>query len=279
MPTTAMPAESLRILVIGAHPDDCDLKAGGVAALYTQLGHEVRFVSMTNGESGHQKIAGKELADRRRREAADSGKVLGIRYDVLNHRDGRLQPTIEARFELIALIRNYKPDLILTHRPNDYHPDHRYTSQLVCDAAYMVIVPPIVPEVPALRENPVIAYLSDCFERPYRFAPTVAVDIEPVLDKVVDMLDCHRSQFYEWMPWNGFYDEPFPEDPAQHKPFLRSQYLKKIACYADRHRDLVIQTYDEERGRAIRYIEAFEPCEYGAPLNDAARRRLFPFLP
>lgn len=273
-----MPDHKLKILVIGAHPDDCDIKAAGVAALYTQLGHEIRFVSMTNGESGHHEMSGAELADRRREEARKSGEVLGIRYDVLHHRDGRLQPDLDARFHLIGLIREYQPDLILTHRPNDYHPDHRYTSQLVCDAAYMVTVPPIVPEVPALRDNPVIAYLSDHFTRPYPFSPTVVVDIEPVLDTVVAMLDCHVSQFYEWLPYNKFCDTP-PADPAERRAWLGDVYRNRFAGLADQYRDLLVQTYGEEHGRKVRYIEAFEPCEYGSPLNDENRLKLFPFLP
>lgn len=271
-------SEPLRILVIGAHPDDCDLKAGGVAALYRRLGHRVRFVSMTNGESGHHEMSGEELAGRRREEARRSGEVLGIVYDVLHHRDGRLQPDLDARFHLIGLIREERPDLILTHRPNDYHPDHRYTSQLVCDAAYMVTVPPVVPEVPALRDNPVIAYLSDHFTRPYPFSPAVAVDVEPVLEEIAAMLDCHESQFYEWLPYNGFCEEP-PADSSARREWVREMYCGMTAPLADRHRDLLIAGYGEERGRTIRYIEAFEPCEYGAPLTDENLPRLFPFLP
>lgn len=273
-----MTEHRLKILVIGAHPDDCDIKAAGVAALYTQLGHEVRFISMTNGESGHHEMSGAELADRRREEARRSGEVLGIRYDVLHHRDGRLQPDLDVRFHLIGLIREYEPDLILTHRPNDYHPDHRYTSQLVCDAAYMVTVPPIVPEVPALRDNPVIAYLSDHFTRPYPFSPTVVVDIEPVLDTVVAMLDCHVSQFYEWLPYNKFCESP-PADPVERRVWLKGIYRRRIEGLADQFRDIVVQTYGEDRGRKINYIEAFEPCEYGSPLNEENRLKLFPFLP
>jgi N-acetylglucosamine malate deacetylase 1 len=273
-----MSSKTLKILVIGAHPDDCDLSGGGTAALYRQHGHTVRFVSVTNGESGHHQKSGKELVDIRRAEAAASGKVCGITYDVLNNRDGRLQPTIEARFELIGLIREYDPDLILTHRPNDYHPDHRYTSQLVCDAAYMVTVPPIVPEVPALRRNPHIAYLPDYFERPYPHSPTVVVDVEPVIDTVVAMLDCHTSQFYEWLPYNQGRENEVPADPDARRAWLKEWYLERIARRADRNRELLIATYGE-RGRDMKSIEAFEPCEYGAPFDEAAIRRLFPFVP
>jgi len=139
-------AEPLRILIIGAHPDDCEIKAGGVTALYREIGHQVKFVSVTNGESGHHQLSPAELVKVRRAETNQVASLMGIEYEVLGNRDGRLQPTLEARFELIALIRRYQPDLILTHRPNDYHPDHRATSTLVCDAAYMVIVPHIVPK-------------------------------------------------------------------------------------------------------------------------------------
>ncbi len=274
-----MSEQPLRILAIGAHPDDCDLTAGGAAALWKQSGHEVRFVSMTNGESGHHQKSGKELADIRRQEAANAGKVLGIRYDVLDNPDGALTPSLENRKQLIGLIREYGPDLVLTHRPNDYHPDHRYTSLLVCDAAYMVTVPPVVPEVPALRKNPVICYMMDNFQRPYPFSPTVAVDIEPVIEKVVDMLDCHKSQFYEWLPYNKFFPEPPPDDPAARRDWLGKHFRSRIAHYADKYRELLMSTYGPERGPAVRYIQAFEPCEYGSPLTADERWRLFPFLP
>lgn len=274
-----MPDSSLKILAVGAHPDDCDIKVGGTAALYRQNGHEVRFVSVTNGESGHHELRGNELADIRRREAAAAARVLGIQYDVLKYRDGRLQPTLEAREELIGLIRSYRPDLLFTHRPNDYHPDHRAVSQLVCDAAYMVTVPAVVPDVPALREDPVIVYMSDRFAKPYPFSPTVAVDIEPVLETAVDMLDCHKSQFYEWLPYNHRYEDEVPEEPDQRRTFLGDWYRRRIAPLAEQYRELVVDTYGEERGRSIRFIEAFEPCEYGAPLDASNRQRLFPFLP
>ncbi|MCH7688978.1 MAG: PIG-L family deacetylase [Planctomycetes bacterium] len=274
-----MADHSLRILVMGAHPDDCDIKAAGVAALWKSLGHTIRFVSVTNGESGHHRLKGEELATIRREEASAAGRVLGIQYDVLNNRDGYLEPTLEARFEIIRLIREFHPDLILTHRPNDYHPDHRYTSQLVCDAAYMVTVPPIVPDVPALRDNPVIAYLSDHFIRPYPFSPTIVVDIEPVIEQVVDMLDCHKSQFYDWLAYNHFYEDQLPDNALERRQWLGEMFRQRIAPLAEQHRELIIATYGEEQGPNVKYIEAFEPCEYGDPLTNENRLRLFPFLP
>lgn len=272
-------ANPLRILIIGAHPDDCEIKAGGVTALYRAAGHQVKFVSVTNGEAGHQRIPPEELAALRKAETDAVARLMGIEYEIMGNRDGQLMPTVEARFELIALIRRYKPDLILTHRPNDYHPDHRATSTLVCDAAYMVIVPHIVPEVPALRVNPVIAYLSDHFQRPSPFAPTVVIDVEPVLESILDQMECHRSQFYDWLPYTLCQESDFPTDPTEQRRYLSHFYENFNGPLADRYRGLVVETYGQERGSKIRYIEAFEPCEYGSPLTDANKKTLFPMLP
>jgi LmbE family N-acetylglucosaminyl deacetylase len=271
--------EQLRLMVIGAHPDDCDIAAGGTAALYRRAGHEVCFVSVTNGESGHQTDYGPQLAAVRQAEAEAAGRVVGLDYRVLSNRDGWLLPTLEVRFAIIRLIREFAPDLLLTHRPNDYHPDHRYVSQLVQDAAYLLTVPAVAPEAPALRRDPVIAYVADNFQKPYPFSPTVVVDVEPVVDKVVDMLACHASQFYDWLPYNKHYDEKLPADPQDRWAWLERQYRKRLAPRADKYRELLVQTYGEDRGRAVTLVEAFEPCEYGSPLDEQARRRLFPFLP
>ena len=269
----------LRLLVIGAHPDDCEFKAAGVATLSRAAGHQVRFVSVTNGDAGHHKIFGEELAAIRRREAEAAGRVLDVEYRILDYHDGCLEPSLPARLELIAMIREFRPDLILTHRPNDYHPDHRYTSQLVCDAAYLVTVPAVVPATPALRADPVIMYFSDDFQRPYPFSPAVVVDIEPVWEQVIDALDCHQSQFYEWLPYNMGQEDEVPDDSQDRRQWLGDQMRTIIAPLADRHRELVVSTYGETKGQEVKYIEAFEPCEYGSPFDDSAHRRLFPFAP
>jgi len=269
----------LRLLVIGAHPDDCEYKAGGLAALYRRAGHAVCFVSVTNGQSGHQTRYGPGLAAERRQEAAASGRVVGLDYRVLDYVDGELQPTLEARCELIRLIRRYDPDLVLTHRPNDYHPDHRITSLLVADASYLLTVPAIAPNVPALGRMPVIMYLSDDFQRPYPFSPSVVVDIEPVLELVVEMLTCHRSQFFDWLPYNRGELDRVPGDPDAQRRWLLGWYASLVEPLASQYREQIVAGYGSARGQEIRYIEAFETCEYGAPLTPELRRRLFPFLP
>jgi LmbE family N-acetylglucosaminyl deacetylase len=271
--------QPLRILVLGAHPDDADIKAGGTATRWRRLGHEVKFVSVTNGGAGHQTLRGTALVARRRAEAQAAGAVIGASYDVLDHPDGQLLPTLEARQQIIRLIRGFRPDLILTHRPNDYHPDHRYTSVLVQDAAYMVTVPAICPETPHLERDPVVLYLSDDFKKPVPFSADVVVDIGPQMDALVDMLHCHASQFYEWLPYNFGHADQVPDGDAVRREWLKDWIQRRIRPLANQHRDRVVQTYGVEQGSKIEHIEAFEVSEYGSPLDAAARARLFPFLP
>ncbi|HTU89856.1 MAG TPA: PIG-L deacetylase family protein [Gemmataceae bacterium] len=269
----------LRILVLGAHPDDADYKAGGTAARWRRLGHEVKLVSVTNGGAGHHILRGEALVARRRAEAQAAAAVIGATYDVLDHPDGALLPSLEARQQLIRLIREFKPDLLLTHRPNDYHPDHRYTSVLVQDAAYLLTVPAICPDTPHLERDPVILYLSDDFKKPIPFSADVVVDIGPQMDALIDMLHCHASQFYEWLPYNHGHADQVPDGDAVRREWLKDAMQRRIRPLADRYRDRVVQTYGVEQGHKIEYIEAFEVCEYGSPLDEAARVRLFPFLP
>jgi N-acetylglucosamine malate deacetylase 1 len=269
----------LRLLIIGAHPDDADYAAGGTAALYRQGGHDVLMISLTNGDAGHHAAPGPSLAQRRRAEATAAGAVIGARYEVWDQHDGELLPTLELRQRVIRLLRSYAPDLVLTHRPNDYHPDHRYTSQVVQDAAYLVTVPAVEPSVRHLPRDPVIAYLPDEFKKPYPLTPTVALDVGPVLERIVDMLDCHGSQFYEWLPYNRGELDRVPAEPRARRDWLGVMMRARLRRQADRFRELLVRLYGPKRGGAVEYAEAFEPCEYGTPLDDAARVRLFPFLP
>ncbi len=271
-----MVSGKLRIMVIGAHPDDCESKAGGVGALWAQKGHVVRFVSATDGQTGHHEIGGAALAQRRIAEAKAAADVIGIESQVLPIPNGQIEPSLPFRWMMIRTIRQFKPDLVLTHRPNDYHPDHRYTSQLVQDSAYTVTVPNTVPETPALRYNPVMGYLSDRFEKPYPFTPTVVIDIDDVIDRKIDMLHCHSSQVYEWLAWHGVVLDEVPEDDKARREWLFERYAPRSSALADRFRDMLIARYGKEKGSAVKYAEAFEGCEYGTKLDETQIERLFP---
>src|SRR4051812_14618368 len=251
----------LNIIVFGAHPDDCDIRAGGTAIKWAKAGHHVRVVSLTKGDAGHQTEGGAALGRRRRAEAEEAGRRFGVEYVVLDNHDGELMPDLQVRGQVIRQIRQWKADVVLAPRPNDYHPDHRYTGVLVQDAAYMVVVPNIVPDTPALRNNPTFFYYQDNFQRPNPFRPDVAVSLDEVIDQKVDALDSHVSQFYEWLPWVDGKLNDVPKDPAE-----RKGWLKRTRSHEPTReiRASLVKWYGEQKGNATKYYEAFEICEYGA---------------
>lgn len=275
-PATA--AEPLRIIVFGAHPDDCELRAGGTAALWSKLGHKVKFVAVTNGDIGHHEISGGPLARRRTAEVKRCAEILGIEAEVLDNHDGELLPTLEDRKEITRLIREWKADLVFSHRPNDYHPDHRYSGVLVQDAAFMVIVPNFCPDTPALRKNPVFMYLEDDFQKPNPFEPDVVVPIDASADKKFACIDALESQFYEWNPWLFGYLDQVPKDKSARFEWLKGHFAPRFASTADKFRGVLKEELGDEKGGAVKYAEAFEVCEYGSQPSKEELRRLFPFF-
>jgi LmbE family N-acetylglucosaminyl deacetylase len=266
----------VRVIVFGAHPDDCDIRAGGTAALWAAKGYQVKFVALTNGDAGHQSQGGGALAKRRRAEAQEAGRRLGIaEYEVLDNHDGELLPTLAVREQVIRRIRQWKADLVLAPRPNDYHPDHRYTGVLIQDAAYMVVVPNICPDTPPLANNPVFMYVQDGFQRPNPFRPDVAVDIGAAVDRKVAALDAHVSQVYEWLPWVDHQLDSVPKDEAARRQWLRER--RTDLPISDAVREALKRRYGAKAGEVID-AEAFEVCEYGHQPSEAELRRLFPFF-
>jgi LmbE family N-acetylglucosaminyl deacetylase len=268
--------EPLHIIAFGAHPDDCDIRSAGVAAKWAAMGHKVRFVSVTNGDAGHHEQGGGQLAMRRRAEAIEAGRRIGVDYVVLDNHDGELLPTLEIRHQIIRQIREWKADLVLAPRPNDYHPDHRYTGVLLQDAAFMVTVPNVVSDVPALRKNPVFMYFEDSFEKPAPFRPDVAIPIDDVMDKKIDALDAHVSQVYEWLPWHDGILDQVPRDPVARKAWLKKQ---RTGTLSPAIREAISKWYGPDVAARTVNAEAFEICEYGTRPDDAMLRRLFPFAP
>jgi LmbE family N-acetylglucosaminyl deacetylase len=265
----------LRIIIIGAHPDDPD-KAGGTAFKWARAGHEVLMVSLTNGDAGHQSIKAKQLAKIRREEARRAGEVIGVRYITLDNHDGQLMPTYENRLEVIKIIREHKADLVLFPRPYDYHPDHRYTGQLVLDAAYMVTVPTILPKVRHLDKNPMFLFLSDGFIHPEPFKADVCVSIDDVIEKKMDMYHQHTSQMYEWLPFNRGALDQVPATDAERRQWLGKTRIG--GSDAKPYREKLIEQYGQEKGSAIKYCEAFQDSGYGTRLTSENIKRYFPFI-
>ncbi len=282
--TAARPAPppedgKLRIICFGAHPDDCELRWGGVAALWSAQGHHVKFVSVTNGDIGHWREAGGPLARRRKAEVERAARILGITTEVLDIHDGELLPTLENRRTITRLIREWKADLVMTHRPNDYHPDHRYTGVLVQDAAYMVAVPFFCPDVPPLKRNPVFLFGPDSFKKPNPFQADVVVDIDAVLDKKLDALDTLESQFYEGGALGSAALIPSdPQKQAERRRQVRAAHAARSQAVARRFRAKLTDWYGKDRAAKVGHAEAFEICEYGHQPSKAELTRLFPFF-
>jgi LmbE family N-acetylglucosaminyl deacetylase len=273
--------EPLRIIVFGAHPDDAEFKAGGSAAKWAKLGHQVKLVSVTNGDIGHWQMAGGPLALRRTAEAAAADKKLGATSQVLDIHDGELEPTLEHRRTITRLIREWRADIVIAHRPWDYHPDHRYVGVLVQDAAFMVTVPFICPDTPPLTRNPLFLYSSDGFQKPYPFRADIAVSIDDVLDQKLEAIHELESQVYEGGASGSeefVAKVPPASDVKARKAWLRSRWEDRQSREANKFRDTLVQLYGEERGKAVKYAEAFEICEYGRQPTREEIQKLFPFF-
>src|SRR5947209_1378113 len=277
--TAAPPPEDgkLRIIVFGAHPDDAEYRGAGVAMKWARMGHHVKLVSATNGDIGHWQSAGGPLAQRRNKEVMEVGKRLGVTTEVVDIHDGEIMPTLENRRIITRLIREWNADIVIANRPNDYHPDHRYTSILVQDSAYMVTVPFFCPDVPFLKKNPVFLYASDGFQRPNPFRADVAVSIDDVMEPTLDALLVMESQIHEGGA-NG-YAGLYPEDEAgkqRRREEVRRDLAKRYAGYADSYRDALVKFYGEQQGRKVKYAQAFEVCEYGRQPSRDELKQMFP---
>ncbi len=274
-------AKPIRVICFGAHPDDAEYKSGGSAVLWAKAGHQVKLVSVTNGDIGHWAMAGGPLAQRRAAESALVAERLGVKSQVLDIHDGELEATLENRRTITRLIREWKADIVISHRPWDYHPDHRAVGELVQDSAYMVAVPFFCPDTPALENNPVFLYSSDSFQRPYPFKADIAVAIDEVFELKVDALMALESQTFE----GGALGSQAKMDaaPPASKPELRRDWLKqrwekRASTEAEKFRDALNRWYGGEKAGKVKYAEAFEICEYGRQPTEAEIRELFPFL-
>ena len=277
----------MKILVIGAHQDDCEFEAGGLASKLVKKGHTVQFLSMCNGCGGHHIMSPKETSARRAKESAEVAKILGITYDVWDIDDCNIVPDLPTRKRLIRYIRSFNPDVIICNRPNDYHADHRAAGQLVVDSSYLLTVPHECADTPAMRFMPLIVCWEDRFTNP-PFNPELVVDIGSEIDVKLKLAHTNESQVYEWLPYTR--GEVAPSDEAERLKWIRgmeitsdttdeeilsykgSAYGVRFAKVASRNRKELIEIYGEEVGSKIRYAEAFEVCEYGAKLTDETRK-------
>lgn len=269
----------MKILAIGAHQDDNEFRVGGMTVKWVAAGHEVQYLSMTNGCGGHHLLSKEETVAARAKESAAVAKHLGIRYDVWADQDDCvLVADLATRHRLMRYIREFSPDVIITHRTNDYHADHRAAALLVQDASYLLTVPHACPEVPAMRRMPTILYYEDAFtEPPFRMHYVVGID--DAFEAKMHAANLNVSQVYEWLPYT--YEQKLPETEEEKRAILwgmeidenttdeevlahKRGYAVRFAKTAARFRRELIEKYGEEKGARVRYAEAFGLSEYGA---------------
>lgn len=269
--------DSMNILIIGAHPDDSEVCTGGFATLCRKKGYGLRFMSMTNGCTGHFKIGGVELVRMRQKEAQNAASVIGAESFIMDSPNNGLEVSLPYRYRLIEIIREFKADIIISHRPNDYHPDHRNTSQLVQDTSTAINNPNVCPLTQPLAKNPTYLYVSDRFQKPYPFTPDIIFDIDSAIDTKIDMLHCHTSQFYQWLPWEQGWLDEIPDKEDEKKRWLKEWRGQQDIDIADRFRDKLVEKYGKEKGKKVKYAEAFECSEYGTVLSKKELNQIFDF--
>lgn len=267
--------QKINVVIIGSHPDDPDKQAGGTALEFLKRGHNVLFVSLTNGDAGHQTQGGEELAKRRYREAQEAGRRFGVEYIVMGNPDGKLLPTIEIREEIIRIIRRFKADIVIGHRTNAMHPDRRNSAILIQDAAYMVIVPNVVPDSQPLEHNPLFLYFEDNFKKPNPFQPDIVVDITGSYQHKIYGMAAHESQFFEWQPWIAKNLEKVPDGHQERLTWLAE--ISKSPITEEKQKNL-IKWYGKSKAENVKVTESFEICEYGKKPDDDEIKRLFPML-
>ncbi len=269
-------AKPLRIIAFGAHPDDAELKAAGVAALWAAAGHKVKFVATTNGDVGHFAMAGGPLAKRRKAEVAECAKILGIENEVLDIHDGELMPTLENRRTVARLIRNWQADIVMGHRPYDYHPDHRYTGVLLDDSAVLVVAPFFVPDSPPTARNPIYMYYSDNFQDPKPFTPTMVVDIGAAADKKWKCVSAMPSQFGDRDSWQARTGANIPTADKEREAYLLEGVKRRGIGVANQYRARLVELYGKERGEKVQYAEAFQLGQYGRQASVDDLKKMFP---
>jgi LmbE family N-acetylglucosaminyl deacetylase len=262
-----------RLMILGAHPDDCEWMGGGLAALCIRAGWTVRFVSATNGDAGHHEMAPRALAARRRIEARRAAAVIGAKADTLGEHDGRLFVNDRTTEKAVSAIRRFDPDILIAHRVTEYHRDHRYAAQLVLDASFVLQVPLVYPKVPAPRRVPVIFYACDFFTEGTPFRADFIVDVTDVLETRTHMLLEHVSQFQEWIPWLNGNRSAGRRSPATDLEDISRGLEHRPRAIALRYAAMLKRKYRRKVGAA----EAFMLSEYGRRASASDLAKLLPW--
>lgn len=186
----------MNILAVGAHPDDVETMCAGTLAKYASQGHKVFIATATNGNIGSSTLSKDEIGKIRKQEAANSAAIIGAEYICLDYDDELFYETLDVRMSFINLVRHCKADVIFTHNPHDYNPDHELTSKIINDIAVMVPIAKLETEEEPYDVIPSIWYFEPA--NSMGFVLTDYVDITDFYETKMKMLGCMESQ-KQWM--------------------------------------------------------------------------------
>jgi len=267
-------SEKLNVIVIAAHPDEPEEYTGGTAALFAELGHRVKFLTMTNGDIGHYDYKGKELAERRRGEALRAAERLGVEaYTIWDISDGWLVPSPEHRDEVIREIRSWEADVVITfHGHGGGHFDNRNAGRIVREAAEYV-----ASGAASFGKQPLFLLMPDFTTRAI-YKPDIAVDITGVLEKKLLGCDAHASQFYELAAWQKNIIHLVPDGWEKRRAFILT-YWSAFFDVSEEMRPALAKWYGEDKAVDIAYAEPFEIAPYNDRIpSDEELRALLPML-
>ena len=186
----------MNVLAVGAHPDDLEILCGGTLARYAREGHRVVMAHVNNGNKGHHHIPPDELAGIRDKEAIASSSIIGAEHINIDIDDLDVYVEREQVLKCVDLIRGTEPDVIITHSPDDYMPDHSVSARIVFDASFVATLPHVKTEYGHFDRVTPIYYMDTLAG--VNSKPSEYVDITDTFETKQKMLSCHKSQL-DWL--------------------------------------------------------------------------------
>jgi len=261
--------QPLRVMVIFAHPDEGEIYAGGVTALYSKLGHEVKFMSLTNGDAGHYSMKPKNLAQRRYKEAMKAKEILGLSaYEILDYHDGILKNEEGVRKKVIKSIKEWNADIIFTFYPaKGGHNDNMNAGWIVREASKQL----------DQEKLPVFIYMRDFHTVSFSYTPDIAINIDEVWETKLASCGAHETQVIEANPQaEGVLDEVLASKKKQDE-FLFHNAIPFSLVRPDNLMTLE-KWYGKEVAQNVTFVEEFEIAEFGRQINDKEVFKLFPMI-
>jgi len=265
--------DKLNLLVIFAHPDEGEIYAGGISAIYSKLGHRVKFLSLTNGDAGHWSMDPKALAQRRFKEAMEAKRILGLtEYEILDYHDGKLKNSNDIQKIVANRIMEWKADIVILFYPiiteEGGHNDNMQAGLIVRDAAALL----------NMEELPVFLYMRDYFTTGFSHIPDLAVNIDKVWERKLLAMKAHESQVVESNPHaDGILDEVLKSDSKRQEYLFYNSY--PYSRITPDIKAAINKWYGSDSAGHINWAEAFEFAEFGKQLRNKEISRFFPMLP